>query len=67
MLFDGEPQQLTKHVQDRTFLVSAPSDNLRVTLSKLIKQKEVLDGVIQGNKIRIMLAPNTTLKYRISL
>ncbi len=66
MLFDGEPHELTKRVQDRTFLVSAPPDNLRVTLSKLIKQKEVLDGVIQGNKIRIMLTPNSTLSTEYS-
>jgi ABC-2 type transport system ATP-binding protein len=61
MLFDGQPQDLTKRVEQRTFLVSPPSSELRATLSTMIKQKEVLDGIIQGKNVRIMLKPNTSM------
>ncbi|MBI2792300.1 MAG: ABC transporter ATP-binding protein [Gammaproteobacteria bacterium] len=61
LLFDGLPQDLTKKVEGRTYLVSPPESSLRTTLSSMIKQKEVLDGIIQGKNVRIMLKPLTTM------
>lgn len=54
LLFYGPPKELTKRVNCRVFLLSPPSDKRRQTLEILLRSPGVLDGVIQGNKIRLV-------------
>lgn len=67
LLFYGPPQNLTQQVKDAVFLVSTANHNKRTLLSNLLQQKGVIDSTIQGDNIRIMLAPGTTLPADLSL
>lgn len=55
-LFEGAPNQLLAQVQGRCWHVCnvAMSERRRL-LMKLLRKKEVIDGVIQGENIRIVL------------
>ena len=52
--FYGKPSELTEKMRGRVFKVEKP-ENKRGVLSQLIKEKNVLDGVIQGADIRVVL------------
>ncbi|HRE31912.1 MAG TPA: ABC transporter ATP-binding protein, partial [Candidatus Berkiella sp.] len=51
--FSGPPQTLTARVAGRTFLVSNVENNKRKEFLNLIQEPEVVDGIVQGNKIRL--------------
>lgn len=61
LLYYGPPQGLTDRVKDAVYLVDPQQQNKRALLSELIQQKGVIDGVIQGDHIRVMLKEGTTL------
>lgn len=67
LLFYGPPQNLTQQVKDSIFLVKAEEKNKRSLLSDLLQQKGVIDSVIQGDSIRLMLAPNAKLTSDLTL
>jgi ABC-2 type transport system ATP-binding protein len=54
ILFQGKPQNLTKIVQNRTYILPSPN-NKRQILTKLITDENIIDGVIQGDDIRFVL------------
>lgn len=54
LLYYGTPSDLTKRVQGRTFVVTDIKGNKRILLTELLKQDNVLDGVIQGKDVRIV-------------
>lgn len=54
LLYSGTPAQLTSRVQGRTFLLKGIQGNKRALLTELLKQENVLDGVIQGKDVRIV-------------
>jgi ABC-2 type transport system ATP-binding protein len=54
LLFSGKPAELTARVEGRVFKVSGMSGRKRQVLAKLLDQKDVIDGVIQGEGIRIV-------------
>lgn len=54
-LFHGPPQELTRKVRGRVFLVKKVTQTRRRLLSRLLGRKEVLDGVMQGDNIRMVL------------
>jgi len=56
LLFYGPPQKLTKRVKDHVFQMDVPPEKKRVVLSELLSRPGVIDGVIQGNKIRLVCA-----------
>jgi ABC-2 type transport system ATP-binding protein len=53
-LFDGAPSELTARVRSRTFLIQAGSDR-RKLLRSAIRLEEVVDGVVQGESVRLVL------------
>jgi ABC-2 type transport system ATP-binding protein len=53
-LFAGPPRDLTQRVQSRTFIL-AVKEGRRQILSKALQLEPVVDGVIQGENIRIVL------------
>lgn len=55
ILFNGEPRDLTAEVQDQVFKFTPPLGQLRTSLSQILKQPHVLDGIIQGSQIRVLL------------
>lgn len=54
LLFNGPPQDLTDRMQGRVYLWEPPLHELRNRLTHLLTQPGVIDGVIQGRKIRIV-------------
>ncbi len=53
-LFAGPPKELTKRVESRTFVL-AVRESRRQILSKALQLEPVIDGVVQGENIRIVL------------
>ncbi len=56
LLFAGPPQELTQRVEGRTFLFVTDAEHRRKALTDLIKRRAVIDGVIQGDNVRVVLA-----------
>lgn len=54
VLFNGPPQDLTHRMKGRVFLLDAPPGNHRKLLTHLLSRPGIIDGVIQGQKIRIV-------------
>ncbi len=61
LLFKGTPEELTRRVAGRTFLLGSSSNNRRKLLSGALLRDEVMDGVIQGSYVRLMTAPSSEL------
>jgi len=53
-LFAGPPKELTQRVQSRTFVL-AVEEGRRKVLSKALQLEPVVDGVVQGENVRIVL------------
>jgi ABC-2 type transport system ATP-binding protein len=53
-LFAGRPEELTQRVQSRTFVL-AVKEGRREILSKALQLEPVVDGVVQGENLRIVL------------
>jgi ABC-2 type transport system ATP-binding protein len=62
ILFQGKPQNLTKIVQNRTYILPSPN-NKREILTKLITDENIIDGVIQGDDIRFVLMNGASINY----
>jgi ABC-2 type transport system ATP-binding protein len=60
LLFSGKPHDLTGRVEDRVFKVSGVSGRRRRVLAELLQTKGVIDGVIQGDAIRLVTAKDET-------
>ncbi|HEX2579963.1 MAG TPA: ATP-binding cassette domain-containing protein [Rhabdochlamydiaceae bacterium] len=55
LLFSGDPKKLTERVEGRVFEVTEIEGDRRKLLFKLLKDKNVIDGVIQGRDLRIVV------------
>jgi ABC-2 type transport system ATP-binding protein len=53
-VFDGPPKQLTDRVRSRTFQLRVAS-NRRKILAEALRSPAVVDGVVQGDHIRVVL------------
>jgi len=57
LLFNGPPKDLTNRMKGRVFLWDVPFGHRhRKVLSQLLSRPGIIDGVIQGKKIRIVCA-----------
>ncbi|CAN7277269.1 ATP-binding cassette domain-containing protein [Pararhizobium sp. LjRoot255] len=54
LMFSGKPADMTARVKDRVFRVSGVSGRKRQVLAKLLDEEGVIDGVIQGEALRIV-------------
>lgn len=55
LLYQGYPIHLTERLKDRVYMVTSKETDKRETLLKLLRKDGVIDGVIQGNKIRVVV------------
>ncbi|HEY1603904.1 MAG TPA: ATP-binding cassette domain-containing protein [Pirellulales bacterium] len=55
-VYQGPPKELTTSVTGRTFLVQDLGTQRRKALAQVIKQSDVVDGVIQGSSVRVVMA-----------
>lgn len=53
--FDGQPQQLTSTLVQRSFMLSGFEGDRRKLLGKALSLSSVCDGVIQGSALRLVL------------
>ncbi|WP_457580446.1 ATP-binding cassette domain-containing protein [Ensifer canadensis] len=56
LLFAGAPSELTGRVADRVFKISGISGRRREALARYLEGDGVVDGVIQGEAIRLVMA-----------
>ncbi|MBY4609597.1 ATP-binding cassette domain-containing protein [Rhizobium sp. 9T] len=56
LLFSGKPEQMTERMSDRVFRVSGVKGRRRQVLAELLEANGVIDGVIQGEAIRLVAA-----------
>ncbi|ANK75512.1 MULTISPECIES: ATP-binding cassette domain-containing protein [Ensifer] len=59
LLFTGSPAELTARVADRVFKVSGIPHGRRQKLASYLDDDDVVDGVIQGEAIRLVMKPGT--------
>jgi ABC-2 type transport system ATP-binding protein len=55
LLYHGAPQEMTEKMNGRVFKITNISGSHRKALSNVLKQKNVIDAVIQGEDIRVVL------------
>ncbi|WES30163.1 ATP-binding cassette domain-containing protein [Varunaivibrio sulfuroxidans] len=55
LLFFGPPEDLTHRVAGRTYHIRGVDDDRRMVLSRALNQDGVVDGVLQGQNIRLVL------------
>lgn len=60
LLFAGAPSELTGRVADRVFKVSGITGRRRETLARYLDKDGVVDGVIQGEAIRLVMVSGAT-------
>lgn len=57
LLFAGAPSDLTGRLRDRCVQVRSITGNRRQLLARALRRPEVMDGVIQGQNLRLLLRP----------
>ncbi|OWV79310.1 multidrug ABC transporter ATP-binding protein [Rhizobium sp. R635] len=60
LLFSGKPEEMTERVDGRVFRVSDVTGRRRQVLAELLQADGVIDGVIQGEAIRLVAASGKT-------
>lgn len=60
LLYHGTPQEMTKRVVGRSFLITQMTRNRRQVLAEALKQPNVMDGIIQGSNVRIVVKKEMT-------
>ncbi|MEI2302101.1 ATP-binding cassette domain-containing protein [Ensifer sp. MJa1] len=58
LLFSGSPAELTGRVDDRVFKISGIKSGRRQGLARYLDEDGVVDGVIQGEAIRLVMKPD---------
>jgi len=61
VLFTGPPSDLHARVQGRVFLLKGGTESPRTTLRKARRDPSSLDGVVQGNSVRLIARAGATL------
>jgi ABC-2 type transport system ATP-binding protein len=67
LLYSGDPQKLTERVEGRVFEVTHIEGDRRKLLFELLKDKNVMDGVIQGRDLKILLREKGQLLQGVKL
>lgn len=62
LLFNGPPKDLTQRMKGRVFLLDVPTEKRRKLLPQILSRPGIIDGVIQGQKIRIVCGESFPLK-----
>jgi ABC-2 type transport system ATP-binding protein len=56
LLFQGDPKAMTGGMKDRVFLLRGASVERRRLLTRALAKTEIIDGVIQGEAVRLVMA-----------
>ncbi len=59
VLGHGPPQQFRARSQGRTYLVSVPGERKRAVRRQLAEAESVVDALIQGDRVRLVMAGDT--------
>ncbi|HEY2840835.1 MAG TPA: ATP-binding cassette domain-containing protein [Pirellulales bacterium] len=59
-LYQGPPKELTARVEGRTYLIENLGSQRRKALTLALRQKDVVDGVVQGSSVRLVMANQET-------
>lgn len=60
LLFQGPPRALTDRMQGRTYLLSGVESGRRTVLAGALERDGIVDGAIQGEKVRLVFDERTT-------
>ena len=60
LLFYGPPAELTERTNGRVFKLTGADQSRRLVLAEALERPAVVDGVIQGQAIRLVVAPDTS-------
>lgn len=55
LMFFGTPSELTNRVRGRSLQIRGSAGNRRQLLTRVLRRREVMDGVIQGHALRLVL------------
>lgn len=55
LLYDGSPVDLAKRIEGKAFKIENIEGNRRLVLKKALQNENVIDGVIQGQDVRIVV------------
>jgi ABC-2 type transport system ATP-binding protein len=64
LLFHGPPQELTKRVVGRVFQVEVPFEKRRQALASYLNNPDLIDGVLQGSKLRLVCSAQSSSSSR---
>lgn len=67
LLFAGIPSELTGRVKGRVFKLTGVSGRRRPVLAKILDEKGVVDGVIQGEAVRLVTGDDVDRKALIAI
>lgn len=67
LLYSGDPKKLTERVAGRVFEITNIEGDRRKLLFELLKDKNVMDGVIQGRDLRIVLREKSEMPKNVKL
>jgi ABC-2 type transport system ATP-binding protein len=56
LLFQGDPKAMTESIEHRAFLVRGVAGERRTLLTRALARPEIIDGVIQGEAVRLVMA-----------
>ncbi len=56
LLFQGDPKGMTEHINHRAFLVRGAAGERRQLLARALAKPEIIDGVLQGEAVRLVMA-----------
>ncbi|ASY66157.1 ABC transporter multidrug efflux pump, fused ATP-binding domains (plasmid) [Sinorhizobium sojae CCBAU 05684] len=60
LMFTGPPREMTARVDDRVYRLTGIDGRRRDRLARLLDDEGVIDGVIQGEAIRLVMKPGVT-------
>lgn len=61
LLYSGPPKELTQKMEHQTYKIQDHIQNKREKLFEFINDENVIDGVIQGDSIRLVLKQNSQI------
>ncbi|MDR3435367.1 ATP-binding cassette domain-containing protein [Telmatospirillum sp.] len=62
LLFSGQPADLTGRVADRVFKMTGITGRRRPILAEMLDRDGVVDGVLQGEAVRLVMAANASIE-----
>ncbi|WP_333875133.1 ATP-binding cassette domain-containing protein [Methylobacter sp.] len=55
LIFYGKPEDMTSRIRDRSLQIRNVTGSRRQLLARVLRRPEVMDGVIQGQNVRLLL------------